>query len=83
MTPVPYSVASIRSREVSTPGHGPQTPQNCVPAGRAATFVHSLLPKIPPGLKQALALLLPAPGLPGEPTLKPILDLPARKSERV
>jgi hypothetical protein len=43
MTPVPYSVASIRSRVVSTPGHGRQTPQSCVPAGRAATFVHSLL----------------------------------------
>src|SRR5258708_38089220 len=51
MTPVPYSVASIRSREVSTPGHGRQTPQSCVPAGRAATFVHFLLPRIPPGLR--------------------------------
>src|SRR5258708_26658083 len=78
---VAYSAVSIRSREARTPGHGLQTPQNCVQARLAATFVHSLLPRIPPRLKQALAQLPPALGLPAEPTPKPILDLPATKPE--
>src|SRR5260221_5321739 len=80
-TPVAYSAVSIRSQEARTPGHGRQTPQNCVRARPAATFVHSLLPRIPPRLKQALAQLPPALGLPAEPTPKPILDLPATKPE--